>query len=55
MSKFAVITDKERGIKYPLIDDSLLPDYAVLDAELTRSVPQKVTADTGLGCSDPRH
>lgn len=48
VSKFAVITDKERGIKYPLIDDSLLPDYAVLDAELTRSVPQKVTADTGL-------
>ena len=48
VSKFAVITDKDRGIKYPLIDDKLLPDYAVLDAELTQSVPQKVTADTGL-------
>ena len=48
VSKFAVITDKERGIKYPLIDESLLPDYAVLDAELTQSVPAKVTADTGL-------
>lgn len=48
VSKFAVITDKERGIKYPLIDDSLLPDYAVLDAALTRSVPPAVTADTGL-------
>lgn len=48
VSKFAVITDRERGIKYPLIDESLLPDYAVLDAELTRSVPPRVTADTGL-------
>ena len=48
VSKFAVITDRARGIKYPLIDESLLPDYAVLDAELTRSVPPRVTADTGL-------
>ncbi|MGE4548843.1 MAG: 1-propanol dehydrogenase PduQ [Intestinibacillus sp.] len=48
VSKFAVITDKARGAKYPLIDESLLPDYAVLDAELTRSVPPRVTADTGL-------
>lgn len=48
VSKFAVITDRARGIKHPLIDDTLLPDYAVLDAELTCSVPPKVTADTGL-------
>lgn len=48
VSKFAVITDRARGIKYPLIDDTLLPDYAVLDAELTCSVPPKVTADTGF-------
>lgn len=48
VSKFAVITDRARGIKYPLIADSLLPDYAVLDAELTRSVPPGVTADTGI-------
>lgn len=48
VSKFAVITDRARGIKYPLIDECLLPDYAVLDAELTRSVPPRVTADTGL-------
>ena len=48
VSKFAVITDRERGVKYPLVDESLLPDYAVLDAALTCSVPAKVTADTGL-------
>lgn len=48
VSKFAVITDKEKGVKYPLVDDTLLPDVAVLDAELTMSVPPSVTADTGI-------
>lgn len=48
VSSFAVITDRAKGIKYPIVDDSLLPDYAILDAELTRSVPPSVTADTGL-------
>lgn len=48
VSKFAVITDRTKGVKYPLIDDALLPDYAVLDAALTKTVPPKITADTGL-------
>ena len=48
VSRFAVITDREKGLKYPLIDDSLLPDLAVLDAQLTTSVPPAVTADTGI-------
>lgn len=48
VSKFAVITDRAKGLKYPLVDDSLLPDYAVLDAELTKSVPPGLTADTGI-------
>jgi len=48
VSRFAVITDRAKGVKYPLIDDCLLPNYAVLDAALTASVPPAVTADTGM-------
>ena len=43
-----MITDPEKEVKYPLVEDSLLPDVAILDAELTVSVPPSVTADTGI-------
>ncbi|WP_072500021.1 1-propanol dehydrogenase PduQ [Olsenella phocaeensis] len=46
VTNFAVIT---RGsTKVALIDDALMPDGALLDAGFTRSVPPKITADTGL-------
>lgn len=48
VSRFAVITDPDKEVKYPLVDDSLLPTAAVLDARLTTSVPPAVTADTGI-------
>lgn len=48
VSRFAVITDPEKQVKYPLVDESLLPDAAMLDASLVTSVPRSVTADTGL-------
>jgi acetaldehyde dehydrogenase/alcohol dehydrogenase len=48
VTAFAVITDKAKGIKYPLADYELTPDVAILDPELTYSVPASVTADTGV-------
>ena len=48
VSRYSVITDKQLNIKLPLSDDSMMPDFAVLDATLVESVPPSVTADTGV-------
>lgn len=43
-----VITDTEEKIKHAIFDDSLLPDEAILDANLTVTVPPSITANTGM-------
>lgn len=44
----AVITDSAAHHKYPINDFALIPDYAVLDPELTRGLPPQLTATTGM-------
>ncbi|MBQ3088570.1 MAG: iron-containing alcohol dehydrogenase [Clostridia bacterium] len=48
VTKFAVVTDTAEGRKFPLADEQLIPDLAILDPELVMSAPPSVTADTGM-------
>ena len=48
VTKFAVITDAEKGIKYPLVDEELLPNLAILEPSFVVSAPPAVTSDTGF-------
>jgi len=44
----SVITDREKGTKYPIVSHELTPDVAIIDGELSASMPTHVTANTGL-------
>ena len=48
VTSFAVISDKEKNIKYPLADYELTPDVAIVDPDLVMTLPKKLTADTGM-------
>ena len=48
VTSFAVVTDPAEKVKYPLVSYSMMPDEAILDAELVKSVPPAITADTGM-------
>lgn len=48
VTNFTVIKDNANGAKYPLVDDCMLPELAILDYTLTMSVPPAITADTGM-------
>ena len=48
VTPFAVITDSDTGIKYPLADYELMPDMAIVDAGLQMSAPKGLTAASGI-------
>ncbi len=48
VTAFSVITDYEKGIKYPLADFNITPDVAIVDPEIAQTMPPKLTAFTGM-------
>ena len=48
VTSFAVLTDGKTNSKLPLSSDDMLPDEAILDEILVKSVPKSITADTGM-------
>ena len=48
VTPFAVITDEQTGVKYPLSDYELMPDMAIIDADFHMSAPKGLTAASGI-------
>ena len=48
VTPFAVITDETTGVKYPLADYELLPDMAIVDADMMMNAPRGLTAASGI-------
>lgn len=48
VTSFAVVSDKEKNMKYPLADYALLPTIAIVDPELVYTLPKTIVADTGM-------
>ena len=48
VTPFAVITDESSGVKYPLADYELMPDMAIVDADMMMNAPKGLTAASGI-------
>ncbi len=48
VTPFAVITDEQSGVKYPLADYELLPKMAIVDADMMMNAPKGLTAASGI-------
>ncbi len=48
VTAFSIITDYEKGIKYPIADYEITPDIAIVDPVIAETMPKKLTAHTGM-------
>ena len=48
VTAFSIITDYQKGVKYPIADFQINPDVAIVDPELTYGMPVKLVAHTGM-------
>ncbi len=48
VTPFAIITDAETGVKWPLADYELLPNMAIVDADMMMNAPKGLTAASGI-------
>ena len=48
VTPFAVITDEQTGVKYPLADYELMPKMAIVDADMMMNAPKGLTAASGI-------
>ena len=48
VTAFSIITDYDKGIKYPIADFEITPDVAIVDPELAETMPKKLVAHTGM-------
>ena len=48
VTPFAVITDERTGVKYPLADYELMPDMAIVDADMMMNAPKGLTSASGI-------
>lgn len=48
VTAFSIITDYEKGIKYPIADFEITPDVAIVDSDLAETMPAKLAAHTGM-------
>ena len=48
VTPFAVITDEKTGVKYPLADYELMPNMAIVDADMMMNAPRGLTAASGI-------
>ena len=48
VTAFSIITDYNKGIKYPIADFEITPDVAIVDPDLAETMPVKLVAHTGM-------